>query len=335
MNKRMSDPVPVPVGKLPPEILKEKILTFSGFKRPEVLVGPEVGEDACVIDIPGDRYTVVASDPIVGASEGAGRLLVHVNVNDIACKGGDPGYFMVTLIIPVSMGLSFAEKIMSEIDTACRELGIAIIGGHTEFTDRYDKPVIVGTAVGTTFYLYQAGSISPGDLVIMTKHVGLEGMSILANDRPDLMSQVLSPDEIAEVLSWSSSLSVYPESKLVRSKVKYMHDPTEGGLMGGLSEIAGSSGLGIDLYEDKIPVHPLTARVRQYLDFNILNLISSGVLVMVVPETEGSAVIETLDQHGISAAIIGKMVHPGVGNFKPDSHEELWRLLDMAKEEKQ
>jgi len=325
MNKKIK----VPVGKLPPEILRSKILSFSGFERPEVLVGPNVGEDACVLDLPAGKYTVVASDPIVGASKGAGRLLVHVNVNDIACKGGDPGYFMVTLIIPVSMGLPFAESIMSEIDAACRDLKIAIIGGHTEFTDRYDKPVIVGTAIGSSSYLYKAGSIRPGDVVIMTKHVGLEGMSILAHDRPDLLTPVLSEEEIKEVLSWTSDLSVYPESRLVRDKVKFMHDPTEGGMMGGLSEIAGSSKLGISIDYDAITIDPITEKVRKHLGFDVMHLISSGVLLMVANAEDSSSVVEKLGGAGINAAVIGEMVPAGEGNWKPDSTEELWKILDL------
>ena len=325
----MNDTIPVPVGKLPPRILQERILGFSGFKRPEVLVGPGVGEDACIIDLPGDKYTVVASDPIVGASEGAGRLLVHVNVNDIACKGGDPAYFMVTLIIPVSMGLAFAEKIMSEIDAVCRDLKIAIIGGHTEFTDRYDKPVIVGTVVGSTSFLYQAGSLVPGDVLIMTKHAGLEGMSILANDRPDLISPVVTPEELQEILSWVSYLSIYPESILVRNNVKFMHDPTEGGLKGGLAEIARLSGLGIELDHDAIPVHPLTRKVQEHLGFDVYHLISSGVLVMVVDREKSSIVLESLRNAGIEASAIGSMVLKSEAKCELTSEEELWRVLAL------
>lgn len=325
----MNETIPVPVGKLPPRILQERILRFSGFKRPEVLVGPGVGEDACIIDLPGDKYTVVASDPIVGASEGAGRLLVHVNVNDIACKGGDPAYFMVTLIIPVSMGLPFAEKIMSEIDAVCRDLEIAIIGGHTEFTDRYDKPVIVGTVVGSTSFLYQAESLVPGDVLIMTKHAGLEGMSILANDRPDLISPVVTPEELQEILSWVSDLSIYPESILVRDNVKFMHDPTEGGLKGGLAEIARLSGLGIKLDHDAIPVHPLTRKVQKHLGFDVYHLISSGVLVMVVDREKSSLVLESLKNAGIEASAIGSMIPKSEETSDLTSEEELWRILDL------
>lgn len=325
MNENMT----VPVGKLPPEILRRKILSFSGFDRPEVLVGPNIGEDACVLNLPAGKYTVVASDPIVGASQGAGRLLVHVNVNDIACKGGDPGYFMVTLIIPVSLGLPFAEAVMSEIDATCRGLHMSIIGGHTEFTDKYDKPVIVGTAIGSSSYLYKAESIRPGDVIIMTKHVALEGMSILAHDRPDLLSPVLSESEMKEVLSWNGLLSVYPESRLVREKVKFMHDPTEGGLIGGLSEIAGLSGLGVEIDYDMIPIHPVTDKVRKYLGFDVMHLISSGVLLMVSGEEHCSSMIEKLKGAGIDAAVIGRMVPGGSGNCKPDSREELWRILNL------
>ena len=134
----------LPSGKLSPEALKRNVLSYNGAPRPEVLIGPGVGEDAAVIKWPEGKYMVFASDPIVGAESGAGRLLVRINSNDIASKGGDPAYLTVTLILPPSFGEGGAARIMREIDEECRAQGIAVAGGHTEFNDRYDRPVIMG-----------------------------------------------------------------------------------------------------------------------------------------------------------------------------------------------
>ncbi|MFR5880183.1 MAG: AIR synthase related protein [Cloacibacillus evryensis] len=156
----------------------------------------------------GRKYMVFASDPIVGAESGAGRLLVRINSNDIASKGGDPAYLTVTLILPPSLGEEGAARIMSEIDEECRAQGIAVAGGHTEFNDRYDRPVIMGALVGTADRVMRATDISEGDLLIVTKHLGIEGMSIALTA---LTARALH-ERIDRRTSWSEVTSVLAES---------------------------------------------------------------------------------------------------------------------------
>ena len=101
-------------GKLQPDILRKSVLDFTGAKRNDLLVGGGLGEDAALIRV-NDGILVAASDPVTGAEKNAGNLLVHVNANDLACKGADPAWLIVTLIVPDSMGVKFIEKIMKEI----------------------------------------------------------------------------------------------------------------------------------------------------------------------------------------------------------------------------
>jgi len=319
----------LPVGKLPPGILKSQVLSMAGINRSEVLVGPGIGEDAAVIDLSDIRgFLVVASDPVVGASINSGRLLVNINVNDVACKGADPAYFTVTLLCPRNMGIEFVERTMKEIDSACREMNISIIGGHTEITDRYEHPVLSGTMMGISSYNYSASDISSGDLILMTKHAGLEGMSILANDRPDLFRSFLSPEEISEVTGWSRSLSIYRESKLLRDIAKFMHDPTEGGIIGGISEIAELSGFGVHIDPGDIPIHDITRKASINLGFDHSHMISSGVLVAVFEPSRSEEALSRLAHENIQASVIGHMVK-GKGNIEISTQEELWRVLDL------
>lgn len=314
------------VGKLPPEILKKDVLRCVGASRPEVLVGPGLGEDAALIRWGDAPYLVAASDPVVGATEGAGRLLVHINANDIACKGGDPAWFVVTLIIPAKDGLACIRRIMEEVHATCESLGIAVVGGHTELTDRYDRPVIVGTMMGPSRCDLRADKIRKGDAILVTKHIGLEGMSIIGHDRPDLLS-FLSREELDEVRSWHRGLSVLKEARLLRDFARYMHDPTEGGLEGGLLEIRNSCGLGVALDMGRIPVSTLTLRAAEKIGFDPLHLISSGVLVAVLAPNNVDEALSRLSSEGVDAKIIGHFIEPR-GECKSDAHEELWGILD-------
>ncbi|MCE5201757.1 MAG: hydrogenase expression protein [Synergistaceae bacterium] len=319
----------LPSGKLSPEALKRNVLRYIGAVRQELLVGPAVGEDAAVIEWPKGKYLVFSSDPIVGSEKGAGRLLVRINSNDIASKGGDPAYLAVTLILPPSWGEDGAARIMSEIHEECLAQGIAVAGGHTEFNDRYDRPVIMGALIGTADRVLRASELKPGDALIVTKHIGIEGMSILATDKPELLKPFMSEAEITEMVSWAEKTSVLEESRALRKIAKFMHDPTEGGFMGGIGEISSLSGLSAEIDYDAVPIHPLTARAAEALGFDPLRLIASGSLLAAVPANMTEEALSELSKINIDAAVVGSMGDKLQGPV-PEPSEELWRLLKMG-----
>ncbi|MGI6442908.1 MAG: hydrogenase expression protein [Synergistaceae bacterium] len=324
----------LPEGKLSPLSLKKNILTYTGALKPELLVGPAVGEDAAVIKWPEGKYLVFSSDPIVGASIGAGKLLVRINSNDIASKGADPEYLVVTLILPPSMGEEGAAQIMREIHNECLLQNIAIAGGHTEFNSEYDRPVISAAMIGTADRVLRASDIQTGDLVIITKHIAIEGMSIIATDRPDLLSSFMSEEEIEKMRSWSDEISVLNESKAVRKVAKFMHDPTEGGFMGGVKEISLLCGLEVLIDQNSLPIDPLTRRASEKLKFNPLNLIASGSLIVVVAKKDLPEAQKSLRDSGIEFTVVGT-IGEKIKSEMPEFEEELWRLLKMEKIDEQ
>ncbi|NLL36084.1 MAG: hydrogenase expression protein, partial [Fretibacterium sp.] len=289
------------LGKLPPDALQADVLRYCGAKRADVLVGAALGEDAALMRWQGQPFLVAASDPVVGATTGAGRLLVHINANDVACKGGDPSWFLVTLIVPTQEGPSLIRHLMQEIHETCLELGVAVVGGHTELTDRYDRPVISGTMLGPARCALSSDKIRSGDLLLATGHAGMEGMSILAHDRPDLLAS-LAPDELDEVRDWQNALSVIKPAQLLRPFARYMHDPTEGGLHGALLEIRRACEPGIRIDVDAVPISPLTKRVAQELGFDPLHLISSGMLLAVLPPEQADEAQRTLEEEGVASS---------------------------------
>lgn len=319
------------LGKLPPDMLSQRVLRWGGAEREDLLVGGGLGEDAALIQWGDAPFLVAASDPIVGATAGAGRLLVHVNANDVACKGADPAWLIVTLIVPSSPqgealgGIALIEELMREIHEACAQMGVAVAGGHTELTDRYDRPVLVGTMLGTAKRRLSVDQIQEGDAILVTGHAGIEGMSILAHDRPDLLS-CLAPEEIDIVRGWSADLSVVPAARILRGSARYMHDPTEGGLLGALGEVCRARGLGVELDADAIPVSPLTARAAEALGFEPLRLISSGMLIAVLSPDDVVAACEDLSRAGVEARMIGSFIKAR-GTCDMDMREELWGIL--------
>jgi hydrogenase maturation factor len=313
-------------GKLSPQALSRAVFRALGAERPEVLIGPAVGEDAAVIRWTAGRYLLFASDPIVGASEGAGKLLVRVNVNDIASKGGEPAYMVVTIIAPPAMGEAYVSRVMRDAHDECARHGIAIVGGHTEFNAMYDHPVLSAALIGYAERVFRASDVSPGDAVFATGHIGIEGMAILASDRPDLLSGVLSPDETAEVRNWMDDTCVLETSRALRRHSVYMHDPTEGGFWGGMREMCGLAGIEADIDADAVPIHPYTKRAAEKLGFDPLRLVASGSMLAVVKRESEAAAAEALRNAGVPFRQVGRMTERPCDQ-SGDAPEELWGIL--------
>jgi hydrogenase maturation factor len=314
-------------GKLSPDALARTVFSNIGAMRDEVLIGPAVGEDAAVIRWPQDKLMVFASDPIVGAASGAGRLLVRVNVNDIASKGAEPCFMAVTIILPPSMGESAVASIMGEIHDECAANGIAVVGGHTELNDLYGHPVLSAALIGAADKVFSASDVSPGDVIFVSKHIGIEGMAILASDRPDLLG-FLEESEIAEVREWMSLTSVLEESRLLRQYASFMHDPTEGGFWGGLDEICRLAGLGADISPSALPLHPYTRRAARALGFDPLCLVASGSMIAAVPPDRAEMAESAFRDAAMEIKRVGVMTAEQQGNASRQApKEELWSLL--------
>jgi hydrogenase maturation factor len=313
-------------GKLSAEALSRTVFRALGAERPEVLIGPAVGEDAAVIRWTG-QYLLFASDPIVGASEGAGKLLVRVNVNDIASKGGEPAYMVITIIAPPAMGEAYVSRVMRDAHDECARHGIAIVGGHTEFNEMYGHPVLSAALIGYADRVFRASDVSPGDVIFATGHIGVEGMAILASDRPDLLSGILSPDEMAEVKSWMDDTCVLETSRILRRHSVFMHDPTEGGFWGGVHEVCRLAGVEADIDEDAVPIHPYTKRVSENLGFDPLSLVASGSMLAVVKRDSEDDTAKALRDAGIPFKRVGRMTERPCDQSGGSPHEELWGLL--------
>ncbi|MCK5552092.1 MAG: hydrogenase expression/formation protein, partial [Deltaproteobacteria bacterium] len=138
----------LPLGKLNFDILENLLKKYPGVVDERLVVGPKVGEDAAIIDFP-DRYLVAKTDPITFAMDEIGWYAVHINANDIAIRGAKPRWFQSAILLPEgSATQDLVEEIFGQISRACRELGVAIVGGHTEITYELNRPIVVGSMFG-------------------------------------------------------------------------------------------------------------------------------------------------------------------------------------------
>ncbi|MCI0399453.1 MAG: AIR synthase family protein [Chloroflexi bacterium] len=302
----------LPVGKLPADLLA-KLLAQAPVDDPRVLVKPGPGLDCAVVEY-GDVCLVYKSDPITFATDEIGWYLVQVNANDIATTGAAPRWLLVTLLLPEGQTTAaLVEQIGRQIYDACRALGLAVIGGHTEITYGLDRPVVVGTMVGEVERqrLVTPQGARPGDRLLLTKGVPIEATAILAREFAGRLAGAFSPAEIAEAQAFLTDpgISVLPEAQTAAQagRVTAMHDPTEGGLVGALWELAEASGRSLVVDRAAVPIPPLSARLCRFLGLDPLAAIASGALLLAVAAGDAPAVRQAIETGGIVCAEIGRV----------------------------
>lgn len=311
-------------GKLDSDLLKELVFKHLKIKRPEVLLRSELGEDCAVLN-PEGQLCVLSTDPITGAGEILGSLAVHVNCNDIAAQGIAPVGLMLTLLAPVGSTEAELEGIMKQAAREAALLNVEIIGGHTEITTAVNRMVVSGVAIGfKPVSLKEKRGAQPGDLLIMTKTAGLEGTGILMSDCAQSLEEVLNPEELSQSAFFFSQLSVVREGVLGgRHNAIKLHDVTEGGMYGAVWEMCQAAGLGCRVFQDRIPVHPITEKVCHHFKLNPYRLISSGSMLVIISPEDAGAYMEALAQEGIRGTVIGEIVEAGLLTVNGDAVEIL------------
>lgn len=282
-----------------------------GAKREEVVLGPSAGFDGAVINV-GDKSLIVSMDPITGAVERIGWLAVNINANDIATFGVQPTLFSSCILLPEDGDRKTLEIICVQMDEAAKDLGIAIIGGHCEVTPGLTNPIIIGCAMGIAEKgeYVTAGDAKPGDKMILTKSAGIEGTTILATEKERQLKRVLEPALLQSAKKFYNKISVVKDALIAvkTGGVHAMHDPTEGGVSGGIHEMAEASNVGFQVYEERISIQPETRKICEYFKIDPLQLISSGALLISAKPEFAEKIVKELKQNKIDASIIGEFL---------------------------
>ncbi len=320
-------------GKLPIDVLG-RLLERVEITDSRVVLGPQAGEDAALIDF-GDRFLVAKTDPITFATDLIGWYMVNVNANDIAVMGATPKWLLATLLLPEGTDEQRVSEIFEQLTRACSDLNVALVGGHTEITYGLDRPVAVGALLGEVdkdAAVFSSG-VRPGDSLLLTKGIAIEGASILAREA----TQALIDEGISSAVIKTAAdglhepgISVVRDARIAcaAGEVHAMHDPTEGGLSGGLYELAAASGFGIEVEGDAIPIRPECSAICDALGLDPLGLIASGALLAAVDPRDTGAVIDALADEGIPSAVIGNATdrHRDVKLYKTGKQVEFPRF---------
>jgi hydrogenase maturation factor len=306
------DGMDIPPGKLPLEILDRLIRTHTTSIH-GVAVGAGVGEDAAAIEF-GGKYLLAKTDPITFVAEDIGTYAIYVNSNDIATMGGTPRWFLATVLLP-EKGTTpeLVERIFRQLSSACRRIDAAFCGGHTEITVGIDRPIVIGTILGEVEKdrLITTAGAMPGDDILLSKAIAIEGTSILAREKGGDLAGAFGEEFVrgCRRLSEVPGISVLADARIAvrNGRIHSMHDPTEGGLANALHEVAVAAGVGLVVEEARIPVLPECRILCGHYGLDPLGLIASGSLLIMVDPADSENVMRSMIHAGISIEKIGRI----------------------------
>ncbi len=300
-------------GKLPSDILARLLKTYIPLDE-RVKVGPAIGEDAAAVDM-GDRYLLLKTDPITLVAEDIGTYSVRINANDIATMGGRPMWLLTSILLPENGTTNeTVEEIFRQLSLACKEIGVSLCGGHTEITPGIDRVIIAGAMIGEVAKdsLITTAGARAGDDIVLTKAIAIEGTSVIARRKGKELEAFFDQQFVQRCRGFIErpGISILKDAEIaVRcGDIHSMHDPTEGGLATGLYEVACAAQVGLIVEEECIPVYPECQALCMHYGLNPLGLIASGSLLIAVSPRDTKKVLEGLNNNGVPAVKIGKIM---------------------------
>jgi hydrogenase maturation factor len=327
----------LPVGKLPADILKRLLGLYTSTDH-GVVIGPSIGEDAAAIDF-GDLYLLVTTDPITFVTEDIGTYTIFINANDIATMGGIPRWFLATILLPEKQTTqNLAENIFHQLSSACKGMDVSFCGGHTEITAGINRPIIIGMMIGKVEKnnLITTKGAKAGDDIILTKEIAIEGTSIIARERRDVLIGIYGERFVNTCRRFTEEpgISVLRDAQIAiaHGEIHSMHDPTEGGLATGLFEVASAADVGLIVEEECIAVLPECGILCRHYGLDPLGLIASGSLLIAINPRDTAKVLEALINSGVPAAKIGNILPKEYG-LKIKKHNEILELPAFDRDE--
>ena len=278
-------------GKLPPALLRE-VLAGAPPLPDEVRLGPALGEDAAAIDVEAGCL-VVTADPITLTGEGIGWSAVVVNANDVAVMGVRPRWFLATVLLPVGTTDSGVRRLFAELHAAVADLGVALVGGHSEITGAVRQPIVSGVmlGIGSPDQIVRSSGALPGDVVVQIGAAPIEGAAVLA---------------VASSVPWPPSGEAVPSISVVEPALAAaelgataMHDPTEGGLAAGLHEIAEASEVAIIVDPSEVVWFAPAVAVVEAAGADPWSTLASGTILATFGPDEADAAVRELRQSSV------------------------------------
>lgn len=307
------------LGKINQQTIDRIFPDKTGSKNDKVIQGPAFGVDTACIDLQNGKVLVTASDPLsilpsLGMKASA-WLSVHLVANDIATSGHKPEYAQFVMNLPDNLTQEDYMEYWHYIHQFCEEIGVAITGGHTGFSDIGPSTLAGG---GTMFSVVDKEKVKSsakakaGQSILVTKSAALSSSAILAKSFPRYIERKLGEKTLEKAQANFYRTSILPEINAIHqdpsllSSITALHDVTEGGILGAIYEMSEASKIGVEIDVDKIPVDKEVSAICELFKIDPLASIGAGSLLLVCDKEKSQAIVDRLSKNDIKAAIIGE-----------------------------
>lgn len=289
--------------------------------------------DASYLNVDGARMAVTTDSfvvkPLTFPGGSIGELAVNGTLNDLSVSGAKPAALVVGLILEAGLRTDILRNEIQAIANAAQKAGVRIAGGDTKVVEhgKADGLYISTTGLGTRLPNVEINpqSVRPGDKILLSGPIGDHGITILlARGELDMEGDLRS-----------DTRSVFPMVEaLVEAAgpgVRWMRDPTRGGVATSLNELARDCGLGIVLFENSVPVHDVVRGACELLGLDPLHIANEGQFLAVVASDAADAALHALQQApgGEEARIIGEVREQPSGSVLVMTLYGGSRIVDM------
>ncbi len=313
-------------GKLMHQLVEELVVP--------ALENPTLKEmtDSAVVTVNGVRLAFTTDSYVVRPpffpGGDIGKLAVTGTVNDLAVVGAKPLFISCGLILEEGLSIAELEQVVRSMQCAAEQAGVRVVTGDTKVVERGkgDKIFINTAGIG----LVPEGRelsirrIEAGDAVIVSGTLGEHGIAVLSAREGFQIESCLESD--------CAPLNGLIEFLLQRCDgVKFLRDPTRGGLASTLNEIAIKTGLGIGITESQLPIKEEVKVVCEFLGFDPLYVANEGKVVAVVASEKAEEAVAVLRSHplGKEAQIIGEVTEQPKGKVYMRTQVGGSRIVDM------
>ncbi|MBI4699317.1 MAG: hydrogenase expression/formation protein HypE [Nitrospirae bacterium] len=313
-------------GRLTRELIERLFLKYLRSEELKPL------EDAAYINLR-DQNIAITTDsyvvrPLFFPGGNIGKLAICGTVNDLLVSGAMPGYLAIGFILEEGFPLDSLEDILKSIKETAQYAGVSIVTGDTKVVEKYkcDGVYINTTGVGEVIKPLPVSNVSPGDAVIITGTVGDHGMAVaLSRDEFDIKAAVESDCAALNEL-------LMPIMEI--DGLKWMRDPTRGGVATALADLSESTGFGIEIFEDKVPVREDVRFISDMLGYDPLYLANEGKAILIASRESADRIVAILKKHplGHNAEVIGN-ISAKFRKVKLRTKIGGERLLDMLEED--
>ncbi|WP_158855235.1 AIR synthase family protein [Halorhabdus sp. CUG00001] len=328
-------------GKIDDATFEEIIAPQLGADRADVALGPQHGVDFGVLSVE-DSAIVTATDPLsilpTLGFERAGRMALDIVLTDVAVSGIAPTHVTVSLSLPTEMTDAELARAWHGMAAHAESLGVSVVAGHTARYEGIEYSWVGGATalgVGDPADLVRPDGAQPGDAIVLTTGPGAETAGLFATLFPDALdlsaeTVATAQERVEDILGVADATRASEAGEL-----HAMHDATEGGVVGGLAEMATGAGHRFVVEREPAPIQPGVQPVCEAVGVDPWTVSSAGSLLLTAPPEEATAVVEAMKTRGTPAAVVGGVeatdgkggVHLDGQRVEPPASDPAWDAM--------